>query len=148
MSDGDYTIPTFPGVVGIGGHGGHGGGRHGLDGKDAAFLTGLHSQDGHRNLAEFIGKNSKEDALQTLENKFEFAKGLHTLESRLERGAKDAADKLHDARRELEKDIRNDGDKTRDLIRDMDEKRRRDARDAAVDAALISINAKLDILLP
>lgn len=144
MADGDYTMPVYPGVVGVGGNNC----APGLQGKDASFLSELHTLDGHRDLTETVSKNSKEDAIQVVEAKFEAAKNQKDTEVRMERIARETLESQHSMRRELERHVRDEADKTRDLIRDMDEKRRADAYQAKTDLTLASIIAKLDILLP
>lgn len=143
--DGDYTIPTFPGVMPIGNGGGH---HRGLEGKDATLVHGVANLQGHRDLTSDVVGNAKDNAIQTVEAKYQAAENQKLTDIRIEQVAKEQLTQMHVVRRELETNIRNEADKTRDLIRDMDDKRLRDAKDVAFAATLADIQAKLSVLLP
>lgn len=125
------TINTgTPGVFTV--HGEHG--RHrGLEGKDAAFLTELHSATRSQALDSAIHSNGKDaviqslgakydNALQTLETKFQMERAIKESELAGERLAREQLAQLQSVRAELALMIQSEADKTRDLIRFQDSK--------------------------
>jgi len=151
MADGDYSIPTFPGVMPMGQQAPvviNTERHHGLEGKDATLIHATADAQGKRDITADVLGSSKDNAVQVVETKYQIAENQKISDVRIEQVAKDQNEQMHVVRRELEARVRDESEATRQLIRDMEDKRVRDQKDAALAAQLADIQAKLTILLP
>lgn len=133
----DTSTPVLPVTIPVnGGYGGYGHHNKGLDGSDASFLSALHLNHNIDRNTEAIHDNGRDaviatltskfdNAVQTMEAKFETERAIKGAELSAERLARETFTQVSAMRQDIAQLVVAEGEKTRAEIRDR-EKRDKD----------------------